>query len=59
MYQYGEDRLAGERREVGLSLLSIAVVAIAVPSLPAITLLIAPLSEEEVFLESEGRWIYG
>ena len=47
--------MAGERREGGLSLLSDGVVAVAVPSLPAITPSIVPLLEEAVFLESEGR----
>ena len=47
--------MAGKRQEGGLSLLSDGVVAIAVPSLPAVTPLMMPLSEEEVFIESEGR----
>ena len=54
--QDGEARLAGERREGGLSSLSDGVVAVEVPSLPSDTPLMVHLSEEEVFIESEGFW---
>ena len=54
MYQDGEAHLADERQESGLSLLLDGVVAVAVPSLPAVTPLVVPLPEEEVFIESEG-----
>ena len=37
MYQYEEDRFYGERREGGIYLLSYGVVAVEVPSLPAVT----------------------
>ena len=55
MYRDGEANLDFERREVCLSLLSDDVVAAEVPSLTAIMMLMVPLSEKEVFLESEGR----
>ena len=55
MYRDGEAHLAGEWQEGGLSLLSEGVVAVAVPSFPAVTPLMVPLSEEEIFIESEGR----
>ena len=54
MYQDGEAHLADERQESGLSLLLDGAVAVAVPSLPAVTPLVVPLPEEEVFIESEG-----
>ena len=55
MYLYGEARLDGERQEGSLSLLSDSMVAVTVPFLPTVTPLMVPLSEEEVFIESEGR----
>ena len=55
MYRYGEACLVGKRREGGLSLLLDNVVAVAVLSLPVFMPLMVPLSEEGVFLESEGR----
>ena len=54
MYLYGEARLDGERQEGSLSLLSDSMVAVTVPFLPTVTPLMVPLSEEEVFIESEG-----
>ena len=47
--------MVGKRREGGLSLLLDNGVAVAVLSLPVFMPLMVPLSEEEVFLESEGR----
>ena len=54
MYQYGEARFAGKQREGGLFILLDGVISVAVPSLPAVALLLVTLSEEEVFIKSEG-----
>ena len=54
MYGDGEACLAGKRREGGTYLLPDGMVAVTVSSLPVVTPLMAPLSEEEAFLESKG-----
>ena len=56
IYQDVEARFSGKRRKGGLSLLSDPVISITVPSLPVITPVMVPLSEEEFFFESEGHW---
>ena len=49
---------SSKRRDGSLYLLLDSVVAVAVPSLPVVTPLMVPLSEEEVFLDSEGLILF-